>query len=75
MKTCDTCKHWDKEMSNYVGGIAAECNNPKNQELQNFDEDEKREYTEDGAYPWDASSYSAGLMTAPKFGCVNHEKG
>lgn len=63
MKTCDTCKHWGREVGDRDG--YRECDKSCN----------GYESPEDRAGVADGEPYNCGSMaTGPKFGCIHHEQ-
>lgn len=77
MKTCKTCKHWDKNYKNPIG--IGYCTRAKmfwdstewagNGKGRVFKDHAKHELF----FVQDASDYQADLLTMPDFGCIQHE--
>lgn len=81
MKTCETCKHWNKsdEWGTWYGLGVGRCQNiPMFCDATEWDEEgEGRKfidkYKESKAFAQDGIDYPAYLLTRPDFGCVSHE--
>ena len=88
MKTCDTCEFWefDPDGMNYRAAWLIYPEDPDTGEPMELPFEVRRcecprllfcerPVEDDGACVVDGSQYFAGLITAPKFGCVFHKEG
>lgn len=81
MKTCETCKHWEKpeeHSTEYSLGVGRCKNIPMfwNSTEWKDDGEGRRfldEYKDTKAFAQDGSDYSAHVLTLPNFGCVSHK--
>ena len=77
MKLCETCKYWNFERGEYqeVKGLGKCERIVEIWEATEWSDECIRIELDPTcmAYAYDGSSYAAGLLTKPSFGCVMHE--
>lgn len=76
---CGTCRHWEKEESQYYLGLGkcgatVEFFNATNWDAETGEHRLEKEYENRKAFTQDGSDYRSVLLTKPDFGCVQHEK-
>ena len=78
MKTCETCRFWNRESEPHSGDFRV-CDGIAHKEEafgwdENYENYElKDEHASDMALAIDGSGYFAGLITLKSFGCTMHK--